>query len=79
MDRTVTSTEANQRFSQLLREVRAGNSITITSRGEPVAQIGPPKQRERPTREDMQQLWEAMDSMPRLVSGPWTRDELYDR
>jgi antitoxin (DNA-binding transcriptional repressor) of toxin-antitoxin stability system len=33
MDRAVTATEANQRFSEILREVAAGNSVTVTSAG----------------------------------------------
>ncbi len=79
MDRHVTATEANQRFSELLREVGAGESFTITSRGKPVAEITPPKSRKRPSKEDLAALWKSMDEMPDIVMGPWTRDELYDR
>ena len=37
MDRIISATEANQRFSELLREVAEGVSFTVTSRGRPVA------------------------------------------
>lgn len=39
--RTVSAADANRHFSSLLQEVKAGKSITVTSRGEPVAQITP--------------------------------------
>lgn len=79
MDRIVTATEANQRFSELLREVSAGDTITITSHGKPVAEMAPPKPKKRLTKEEMKAFWERMDALPRIVTGPWTRDELYDR
>ena len=79
MDRIVTATEANQRFSELLREVSAGESFTITSRGKPVAEIVPPRMKKRSTPEEMAAFWKRMDELPRIVTGPWTRDELYDR
>ena len=79
MDNIITATEANQRFSELLREVSAGGSFTITSRGKPVAEIAPPRPKSRPTRTDMADFWKSMDEMPNVVTGPWTRDELYDR
>jgi prevent-host-death family protein len=79
MDRIVTATEANQRFSELLREVSAGESFTITSRGKPVAEITPPKMKNRLTPEDMKSLWAEMDKYPPMITGPWTRDELYER
>jgi prevent-host-death family protein len=33
--------EAKARFSELLRKVRSGRSVTITYRGEPVAELRP--------------------------------------
>ena len=79
MDRIVTATEANQRFSELLREVSTGGSVTITSRGKPVAELVPPKAKKRPTKEDMEALWIEMDKLPPIVTGPWNRNDLYDR
>jgi prevent-host-death family protein len=37
--KTITASNANRGFSKLLREVSAGEEITILSRGEPVAKI----------------------------------------
>ena len=79
MERIITATEANQRFSEVLREVSAGESFTVTSRGKPVAEITPPKPKKRATKEELKALWEEMDKLPGLVTGAWTRDELYDR
>lgn len=38
----VTAADANRYFSKLLRDVRDGARVTITSHGRPVAEIGPP-------------------------------------
>lgn len=79
MGRIVTATEANQRFSELLREVSAGERITITSHGKPVAEITPPKPDKRPTKQELRALLARMRQLPGVVTGPWTRDDLYDR
>jgi len=39
--RTITASDANRNFSGLLRDVTAGESILIVSRGTPVAKISP--------------------------------------
>ena len=79
MDRIVTATEANQRFSEILREVSAGESFTVTSRGKPVAEIVPLKAKKRLTKQEREAFWDNMDKLPGIVTGPWTRDELYER
>ncbi len=79
---SITATEANRRFSELLRGVRAGRSYTITSHGRAVARILPgddggveAKRRARARRE----LLEHLRARKPLHVEPWTRDELYDR
>ncbi len=42
----ITAAQANRAFSSLLRRASAGETVVVTSRGKPVAQIGP-------VREDM--------------------------
>lgn len=79
MDRIITATEANQRFSEVLRDVSAGESFTVTSRGKPVAEITPPKAKKRMTKAEQAAFWKSMDELPEIVTGPWTRDELYTR
>jgi prevent-host-death family protein len=41
MAKTITLREANQAFSRIIREVEAGEEITITRNGEPVARLVP--------------------------------------
>jgi prevent-host-death family protein len=78
---SVVATEANRNFSALLRRAAAGERITITSRGRPVAELGPPQADP--------ELAERMVALDRLLARvkaqgirdiePWTRDELYER
>lgn len=81
---TVPAAEANRQFSKLLRAAREGTRITITSHGEPVAELGPvgvdvqedeKKRRAKAHRE----LLEHLRSVAPIVGGPWTREDLYDR
>lgn len=39
--KTVSAADANRHFSSLLRDVRSGESVTVLSRGKPVAVIAP--------------------------------------
>jgi prevent-host-death family protein len=41
MTKAVSAAEANRRFSELLRTVKAGRSVVVTSHGKPVAKISP--------------------------------------
>ena len=82
---TVPAAEANRRFSKLLRAAREGATITITSHGEPVAELGPvssatvdevEQKRWREAQERLEARWATLES---VIVGPWTRDELYER
>lgn len=84
-DLIVPAAEANRSFSKLLRAAREGKRITITSHGEPVAELIPAgaEAREAAKRAarvaalaELQAHWATLT--PRVV-GPWTREELYDR
>jgi prevent-host-death family protein len=79
MDRIVTATEANQRFSEILREVSAGDSFTVTSRGKPVAEITPPRPKKGHDKQALKDMLERLDELPGVITGPYTRDDLYDR
>jgi prevent-host-death family protein len=76
MDRAISASEANQRFSELLRAVAAGDSFTVTSRGRPVARIAPYKNTDR--REAVKRLLDHVGTMPVRSAAPWTREDLYD-
>ena len=41
MAQTISAADANRRFSELLRTVRAGKTVVVTSHGKPVAQLIP--------------------------------------
>ncbi len=79
---TVPAAEANRQFSRLLRAVREGTRVIITSHGEPVAQLGPPDTgaevaaRLNEALAALESQWE--QARPIVVEA-WTRDELYDR
>jgi prevent-host-death family protein len=74
MDRTITASEANQRFSELLREVAGGDSFTVLSRGRAVARVLPVDQKQR----SLQRLLAFCNSLPVRHSGTWSRGELYE-
>lgn len=73
----MTATEANQRFSELLRDVSEGHSVTITSRGTPVAQMIPAAQADR--KRSVEDFMTFLESQPVIRGKKWTREELYDR
>lgn len=78
MERFVTATEANQRFSELLRDVQAGESYVVTSRGKPVARMTPVVIDQQARRQNIRELLDYAKTLPRRTAGPWTREDLYD-
>lgn len=77
MEKYISATEANQRFSEMLREVSNGESFPVTSRGKVVAHVTPPKQRQK-TKTTKEYL-ASLEGRPPLTTGPWKREDLYDR
>jgi prevent-host-death family protein len=77
--KTVSAAEANRHFSKILRDVRAGETVIVTSRGEPVALIQPPRRTPAEQEAAKQELLEYLRAQPTQNLGiTWTRDELYD-
>ena len=78
--KTVTAAEANRQFSTVLREVAAGQSVLVTSRGKAVATISPARRTEDRVRERAKKrlLARLRAIPPRGATRDWTRDELYD-
>ncbi|MBC7987750.1 MAG: type II toxin-antitoxin system prevent-host-death family antitoxin [Sphingomonadaceae bacterium] len=80
---TIGAAEANRSFSKLLRAVKDGDRITITSHGEPVAEMRSPADRdadeEKAAREkaweELQARWARSEFR---VIGPWSREEIWD-
>jgi prevent-host-death family protein len=77
--KTVSAAEANRHFSKLLRDVQAGETVLVTSRGRPVAQIQPPDRTLADWEKAKQELLAHLRTRPlQNLNITWTRDELYD-
>ena len=82
---TISAAEANRSFSKLLRAAKAGTRVTITSHGEPVAELGPVgrasrafAERER-RRIALERLREHWNTVTPVIAGSWRREDLYER
>jgi len=78
MDKAVSAANANRRFSELLRTVKNGRSIIVTSHGKPVAKIMPVMEDERAASVARSALFARLRTERAVNVGRWTRDELYD-
>jgi prevent-host-death family protein len=77
--KTVSAADANRHFSKILREVRAGETVLVTSRGRPVATIAPADRTSAQRAAAKQDLLDYLHSLPtQNIPITWTRDELYD-
>jgi antitoxin (DNA-binding transcriptional repressor) of toxin-antitoxin stability system len=57
--------------------VGKGESYTVTSRGKPVARMVPAEEDAKP--KGLSTMFDEMNKLPGLISGPWKREDLYDR
>ena len=76
MDKVITASEANQRFSEMLRDVANGDSFTVLSRGRPVARVAPIDEDEHKRAFD--RMMEYFESQPHIQVKPWKREDLYE-
>ena len=75
--RNVSAADANRHFSRILRDVRAGETVTVTSHGAAVATIQPvPANAE--TRDPAKQALLARLRGQEAAGISWTREDLYD-
>jgi prevent-host-death family protein len=71
----VSTAEAKNRLSELIRAVEDGETITITRHGKPVAQLGPPAEPRKPRLGGMQGRirflpgWDAPIDLDRFLEG----------
>ena len=78
LEDAVSAADANRRFSELLRTVKGGRSVVVTSQGKAVARIVPVTEHD-PTAEGARAaLLARLRSEPVVSVGRWTRDELYE-
>jgi prevent-host-death family protein len=78
MDNAVSAADANRRFSEILRKVRRGKTIVVTSHGKAVARIVPMTEDDRTVRGARSALFERLRNQPVVDIGRWSRDELYE-
>ena len=79
MGKAVSAAAANRDFSKLLRDVRDGESVVITSHGKPVAKIVPFVAQDRVRDTAKATLLARLRAQRPIDAGRWTRDELYER
>ena len=75
--KTVTSSNANREFSNLLKRVRRGEEITILSRGTPVAKITSVSSDALQKRGMKNLLISRLKSQNVTGIRNWTREDLY--
>jgi prevent-host-death family protein len=79
MDDSISAADANRGFSSLLRRVRQGRSVVVTSHGKPVAKIVPIGEHDDPTAQGARAtLLARLRAQAVIDVGHWTRDELYE-
>jgi prevent-host-death family protein len=78
MAKAVSAADANRRFSEILRTVRRGKTVVVTSHGKPVARIVPMAEDERTARGARAALFERLRTQPVVDIGRWSREELYE-
>jgi len=78
MDKAISAADANRRFSELLRTVKKGRSVIVTSHGRPVAKITPVAEDERNAQGARSALFARLRTQRVANAGRWTRDELYN-
>ena len=78
MDKAVSAADANRRFSELLRTVKKGRSVVVTSHGKPVAKLTPIAEDDQATEAARSALFARLRGERVAKAGRWTRDELYD-
>ena len=78
MDDAISAADANRRFSSLLRRVREGCSVIVTSHGKPIARIVPVGGRDEGAALAAHAvLFSRLRTQPVADVGRWVRDDLY--
>jgi len=78
MEKTISAADANRKFSQVLRQVREGQTYVVTSHGRPVARIGPVKAEGSTISNARNSLLNRLRSERVVKVGRWNREELYE-
>ena len=76
--KTVSASDANRKFSQLLRDVDHGEVITVLSRGKPVAIISPAKANTDLRESARRRLIERLKRQKVTGRREWSRQDHYE-
>jgi prevent-host-death family protein len=77
MERAISASDANQRFSEMLREVQDGETFVVTSRGRPVARVTPIDDLDRQA-PGIDALLDFVATLPGRSGRGWRREVLYE-
>ena len=75
---TIPAGEANRHFSKVLRQAAQGETIVITSRGKPVATLGPSGDQEGERNRARQALLARLSTLKPTGVRTWKREDLYE-
>jgi prevent-host-death family protein len=78
MEKAISAADANRKFSQVLREVKDGQSYVVTSHGRAVARIAPFKEKRTAATNARACLLDRLRSERVVKIGRWKREELYE-
>lgn len=81
--RKVSAADANRHFSKILREVKAGETVLVTSHGEAVARIVPAAGNQAKGEAGQREaawvrLLARLETQPPLNLGKFSRDDAYE-
>lgn len=76
MDKAISATDANRRFAELLRAVKKGRGVVVTSHGKPVARISPVPEDNRAAAARIA-LFARLRKERAVNAGRWKREDLY--
>jgi prevent-host-death family protein len=78
MEKAISATDANRKFSRLLHGVRQGRTYVVTSHGQPIAKISPVNEPAKTAVDARKALLARLRRQTVTRAGRWTRDELYE-
>ena len=76
---SITSTEANRKFSKLLAAATKGKATDITMRGKVVARLVPVSEEEATKEAEWQKYWDEVRNRPAMNLPRAKREEFYER
>jgi prevent-host-death family protein len=75
MTQTITASQANQAFSEMLRHVQRGEDYVVMSRGRAVARVIP--YTETKSANGILTMLAKLEQLPSRTLKDWSRDDLY--